>query len=48
MNKLLIKTFAKKVSEFLKYGLGYKAREYAYVRVHQTDNKNIYDDKFQR
>lgn len=48
MNKLLIKAFAKKVIEFLKYGPGYKAPEYAYVHVHQADNKNIYDDKFQR
>lgn len=47
MNKLPIKTFAKKVMEFLIYGPGYKAPEYAYVRVTKTDNKNIYDDKFQ-
>lgn len=48
MNKLQIKTFAKKVMEFLIYGPGYKAPEYAYVRVTKTDNNNIYNDKFQR
>jgi len=47
MNKLLIKTFAKKIIEFLIYGPGYKAPEYAYVRINKTDNKNIYHDKFQ-
>jgi len=48
MNKLQIKTFAKKVMEFLIYGPGYKAPEYAYVRITKIDNNNIYDDKFQR
>lgn len=48
MNKLIIKTFAKKVIEFLIYGPGYKAPEYAYVRVTKTSNKDIYNDKFQR
>lgn len=48
MNKLLIKTFAKKVMEFLIFGPGYKAPEYAYVRVTKPSNKNIYDDRFER
>lgn len=48
MNKLLIKTFAKKVIEFLIYGPGYKAPEYAYVRIKESSNKNIYNYKFQR
>ena len=48
MNKLFVKAFAKKVVDLLILGPGYKAPEYAYVRVHQSDNKNIYDDKFQR
>jgi len=48
MNNLLIKTFAKKVFEFLKYGPGYKAPEYTYIRVTKTSNKNIYEDNFQR
>jgi len=45
MNKLFIKTLAKKVIEFLIYGPGYKAPEYAYVRVTpKPTNKDIYED----
>jgi len=46
MNNLIIKAFAKKVIEFLLYGPGYKAPEYAYVPVTKTSDKNIYDDRF--
>jgi hypothetical protein len=48
MNKLLIKTFAKKVIEFLIYGPGYKAPEYAYVPITKTSDQNIYDDELRR
>jgi hypothetical protein len=48
MKKLFNKTFAKKIIGFLIYGPRYKAPEYAYVRITQTSNKNIYHDKFQR
>ncbi|EHJ00697.1 hypothetical protein CDLVIII_4168 [Clostridium sp. DL-VIII] len=48
MNKLLIKTIAKKVMEFILYGSGYKAPEYAYIRVSRTPNKNIFDNTGQR
>lgn len=46
MNKLLIKTFAKKVAEFLILGPGYRAPEYAYVRITQTSKKKIYNDGY--
>lgn len=49
MNKLLVKAFAKKIIGFILYGQDYKAPEYAYVRITQTPEKNIYydnDDKF--
>lgn len=49
MNKLLIKAFAKKVFEFLIYGPGYKAPEYAYVRITPNpSNKETYEDKLRR
>ena len=48
MNKLFIKTLAKKVIEFIVYGPGYKAPEYAYVRINKTPNKNICDDRLLR
>ncbi|OOM72732.1 hypothetical protein CLPUN_46470 [Clostridium puniceum] len=48
MNKLFIKTFAKKIIQILIYGQEYKAPEYAYIPVNQTPKKNIYDNKFQR
>ena len=48
MKKLLIKAFAERIINFLIYGPGYKAPEYAYVRITQPSNKNIYNDKFQR
>lgn len=49
MNKLLIKSFAKKVIEFLIYGPGYKAPEYAYVRITPNSyKKEIYEDTLRR
>lgn len=49
MNKLLIKAFAKKVIEFLIYGPGYKAPEYAYVRITPNpSNQEIYEDTLRR
>lgn len=48
MNKLLIKTITKKVMEFILYGSGYKAPEYAYIRVSRTHNKNIFGNTVQR
>lgn len=45
MNKLLIKTFAKKVVVLI-LGPGYKAPEYAYVRVTQPSKKKIYNDGY--
>lgn len=46
MNKLFIKAFAKKVVDLLVFGPGYKAPEYAYVRVTQTSKKIIYNDGY--
>lgn len=49
MTRLIIKTFAKKVMEFLIYGPGYKAPEYAYVRITPNPyNKELYDDTLRR
>ncbi|WP_297424737.1 hypothetical protein [Clostridium sp.] len=48
MKKLYNKALIKKIIEFLLYGPGYKAPEYAYIRVNKTSNKNIYTDTFQR
>lgn len=44
MKKLFIKNIAKKIMEFLIYGPGYKAPEYAYVRLTKPSDKNRYDD----
>lgn len=49
MKKILSKAFAKKIIEFLVYGPGYKAPEYAYVRVTPpSSNKDIYEDNLRR
>ncbi|WP_180277968.1 MULTISPECIES: hypothetical protein [unclassified Clostridium] len=48
MKKLFNKTLIKKIIEFLLYGPGYKAPEYAYVRANKTSNKNISTDTIQR
>lgn len=48
MNKLLTKAFAKKIIELLLYGPGYKAPEYAYVRIAKTPEKNTYNNRFER
>lgn len=48
MNKLLINIITKKIMEFIIYGPGYKAPEYAYVRLTQPSDKNKYNDTFQR
>ncbi|MFT8349664.1 hypothetical protein [Clostridium saccharoperbutylacetonicum] len=48
MNKLLIKTYAKKIFELLIFGREYRTPEYAYVRVNQNPKRNMYDDRFQR
>lgn len=48
MNKLIIKDIVKKVMEFLIYGPGYKAPEYAYVRLTQPSDKDPYKNTYQR